>query len=451
MAPGRWSVALLLWAGLGCATGVLPAEEPGDGGADGPAADARRGDAGIALLPLGAPCTADADCAAAKCLPLVPAGLKACATPCTAQADCGDGADYFCNPAAAGTTAGYCTPKSPVHCMTCAVDADCGPLATACVQPPGDAARSCHVDCALAGPSACPADYTCADVTVGGATRRLCLPASPAACLEAQGGFCDRVTAAQACGLTNESGTCTGQRACDASSQRFGRCSAAVPRCKASCTAPDPAGCQEVGCPGVATTPEHCGTCATACPGAGQPTAEVTCQAPDCTFVCKGEHYDANGDPADGCEITDTPLGNHTQATAVALGSYTCNDGASQLDITGLVPSDQRAHSPAVEGWTPTTGAAPDWFLVHASGGSLCQDDIALTFQVVGSTNPGCYRLTAITSVSTYSCQATSDGSCSFAPGYGSYGDGTDIFITVEKTCAGPPYEMAAFQITGHL
>jgi hypothetical protein len=451
-------LCLLCAVTLGCATGAVTVEGDDGGRADSaapatdgahdgsPAPDSRSG------LPLGATCTTAADCASLECLPLSPGGPKVCVTTCATQADCGEGADYFCDPTTAGAPNGYCMPRSPVHCMTCTADADCGGLSEACVQAPGDTAKTCHVDCALAGASACPPDYACTDVSVGGATRKLCTPTSPAACVDAQGGFCDRVTTAQACTRANADGTCTGQRTCDADTQRYGACGATVPACKATCTTPDPAGCQLAGCAGAATTPDHCGTCDHACPGWDQASAEVTCNAPDCTFACKGEQYDVNGLPDDGCELADNPTGNHTQTAATNLGSLPCDDVASQINLNGILPSDGRVHQdPTIDGFNATTGAAPDWFKVYGSGGTFCLDDVTLTLQVFGASNPACFALTAITDKATYSCQTMSGGTCNFAPGTSSYSDGTDIFIKVEKTCTGVPPASIAYKVTGHL
>ena len=52
---------------------------------------------------------------------------------------------------------------------------------------------------------ACPADYECAPVKDGMAVRQLCLPKIKV-CLDALGGFCDRVAVPQACSRTNPAG-----------------------------------------------------------------------------------------------------------------------------------------------------------------------------------------------------------------------------------------------------
>jgi hypothetical protein len=456
---GRMVLGFVLAWGLGCAgsVSVLDGDAGGSGDGGGHAGDgvahdtAAAHDTAHAGAALGVPCTADGDCAGDKCLPIAPGADSVCSAPCTTGADCAAAAGFFCGPTAVGLPSGFCRPPSPIHCMPCQTDADCGDLADACLKAPGDPTLACHVDCSL-DPAACPSDYTCSAIDVAGATRHLCTPTAPATCADAQGGFCDRVTTAQPCSRASDAGSCSGQRTCQATSGRLSACSAAVPACKPTCATPDPTGCQEVACAGVATTPENCGTCGHACPGAGQATAVVGCSAPNCTFACVGESYDVNNDPTDGCEVTDVPTGNHAQATATDLGSKPCDDGSSNPGIAGSMPSDQRTHQdPAVPAIDTTTHAAPDWYVIHASGGTLCQDDINFTFTVTGSSQPVCYLMKVTTNVSTYSCQASTSGTCSIAPGMSSYGDGSDVYVVISKTCAGAPYEHPTYAVTGHM
>jgi hypothetical protein len=87
----------------------------------------------------------------------------------------------------------------------------------------------------------------------------------------------------------------------------------------------------------------------------------VGCSGGACTFSCVGENYDADGDPANGCEVPDSPQGNHTQAAATSLGQLPCSDGTSHFDLLGVIPSDARPHeSPPVTGFNNSSGAAPD-------------------------------------------------------------------------------------------
>ena len=184
------------------------------------------------------------------------------------------------------------------------------------------------------------------------------------------------------------------------------------------------------------------------------PTCEETCVNPQqCGMTCKGENYDVDNNPSNCCEVEDWPTGNHLQTaqSATYIGSFPCDDGASDQNITGRIPSDQRVHAnPAMSGFNTETGAAPDYVRLLASGG-FCINDINLSLQIVGSTIPSCYRLSAITSNGTYDCQTSSGGTCSFAPGARSYGDGTDIYIKVEKTCGFASRDNPTYTVTGHL
>jgi hypothetical protein len=166
-------------------------------------------------------------------------------------------------------------------------------------------------------------------------------------------------------------------------------------------------------------------------------------------LTCPGETYDVNAIASDGCEVTDAPLGNHSQATAHYVGSFPCDDGSSAQDIIGLIPADARAHVPPVMGFDAASSSAPDWLMIQATGGLLCQDDVNLHLTITGSATPSCYHLSVNTSNGTYPCQTDVTGNCGISPGPGSYSDGTSIFVVVSKTCAGN--DKASYTITGHL
>lgn len=197
-------------------------------------------------------------------------------------------------------------------------------------------------------------------------------------------------------------------------------------------------------------TVESCASCGDVCPGIGATNAAPACEAMACVFRCAGESYDVNGSIADGCEQTDNPTGNHLAGGAIDRGSFPCDDGSSNPNISGVLISDAREHSPAIQGFQPTTGSAPDFFKLFADGG-LCVNDLNVTLTVTGSGNPSCYRLVVDTSNGPYACQTNGSGSCSISQGTGSYADNTNMLFRIEKTCLTNVSERVSYTVTGHL
>lgn len=197
-------------------------------------------------------------------------------------------------------------------------------------------------------------------------------------------------------------------------------------------------------------TVESCASCGDVCPGVGATNAAPACESLTCVFRCAGESYDVNGSIADGCEETDSPTGNHLAGGAIDLGSFPCDDGSSNPNISGLLLSDAREHTPSIAGFQSTTGSAPDFFKLYADGG-LCVNDLNVTLNVTGSSSPTCYRLTVDTSAGPYTCQANSSGTCSISNGSGSYADNTNMLFRIEKTCPTSVTERVSYTVTGHL
>jgi hypothetical protein len=192
--------------------------------------------------------------------------------------------------------------------------------------------------------------------------------------------------------------------------------------------------------------------CGHVCPGYLATADNVTCQNMGCTFSCQGENYDVNNNPADGCEVADSPQGNHVQGSAVNAGDQSdCDSGGIDFTVTGTMLSDQRVHeNPAVTGFDTNSGSAPDWELKKGVGHTFCANDIVVTFTVNGSANASCYTLTVITDKNTYSC-SPSGTSCSINHNNGGqFSDDTNVYFEVTKTCSFATIENVSYSIAGH-
>lgn len=211
--------------------------------------------------------------------------------------------------------------------------------------------------------------------------------------------------------------------------------------------------CCSAGCTPL-TTVTNCGACDHVCPGYQKPNTNVTCTSQGtCTFSCQGNNYDVDADPANGCEQNDPvfPSGpGHTMGTAYPLGSKSCSDPESTF--SGVILSDQRTHEiPAVENFNVATGAAPDFWVVNATGG-LCEDDVSATITTSGGGNSNCYRLSFIPDNGiTQSVVVNGHGTATISGGPGSYHDGDKIYFKIEKTCSTSISEAVSYQVTYHL
>ncbi len=194
----------------------------------------------------------------------------------------------------------------------------------------------------------------------------------------------------------------------------------------------------------------NCGGCGQVCGGFNGSTDDAFCVSALCGMSCRGENYDVDNNPANGCEAPDSPTGNHTQITATNQGSKTCND-SDTFSFIGRMVNDSRTHTnPAVTGFDVTTGSAPDWNRISATGGTFCTDDVSATLTVTGSTTPTCYKLYVVTDVGTYTCQTNGSGLCTITQGSGSYHDNTTIFLRIERTCTVPPPQSVNYTVGGH-
>lgn len=461
--------------------------------------------------PPGTSCTSDKECVSGVCKPVGSGGGSICVAPCRMQSDCAAlPGGLFCEPKTAGSADGYCIPPSPAHCASCSVDSDCGVLAERCSVAPGDIAAACHIDCALSA-TACPTDYACTSVDEPGpmpgtlVNRKLCLPKTKV-CLDALGGYCDRVSLPQDCARQNDAGSCIGQRTC-LPGGRYDKCGATAPQYK-RCTDMDPPGCMLKLAPDATTsrlncgmcghacaadedccssvckklttatdcgscgkscaagsgccggsctalnTVQNCGGCGQSCPGQGLTTNEVFCDAASrtCGMTCRGDNYDVDSNPGNGCELLDSLPPGHSQPTAASRGSKSCSDTTSQDTFNAGVPSDRRAHkNPPVDSFSGSVGAAPDWWLVHGDGGFLCVDDYSVTLRTSGGSTSSCYTLTLFTNKTTDSVTVNGSSWGSISGGSGSYSDGSDLYFKIEKTCSSPAPENVSYTVEYHL
>ena len=121
-------------------------------------------------------------------------------------------------------------------------------------------------------------------------------------------------------------------------------------------------------------TVDHCTACGVPCPGIDNAGTVRTCSNNACSFSCKGEFYDLDGDASNGCEAEDQPIQDAT-ITAVKItlpdvnnggtGSMPCNNTTNPCTKTAQVYSDTRTHENA-----PTSRplGREDWFEVTATG-----------------------------------------------------------------------------------
>lgn len=194
----------------------------------------------------------------------------------------------------------------------------------------------------------------------------------------------------------------------------------------------------------------NCDACGNVCPGYGLPSADATCNSGTCNFTCRGDSYDVDGNPANGCEVFDSG-GAHTQSLATRLPDRTC----SESGVTPPRPlySAQRIHSPQpfpAGVFDLSTGAAPQWWVVKGTGGFVCDNDLNVTLNVSSGTR-NCYRLMVRTGINMWEEQANAGGVATISRGAGAYTDNADIFLGVTKTCSASIREAATYTISYEL
>jgi hypothetical protein len=190
---------------------------------------------------------------------------------------------------------------------------------------------------------------------------------------------------------------------------------------------------------------------------------EITGVGPDVT--CRGENYDVDGSPWNGCEAAQSAPLHGVADLAKSLGSKPCNDGLSAGTFGGTLLSDARKHDDStVLGFDPQVGSAPAWWKVHALGsiGLPCVNDIKMTITTSGGSNTGaCYRLSmkvagdpAVYGVgfyATYTLNISGNRTDTYSVPTHVYDTGTEIYFEFEKTCATNVREAVKYQVSYHL
>jgi hypothetical protein len=195
------------------------------------------------------------------------------------------------------------------------------------------------------------------------------------------------------------------------------------------------------------TTRLDCGACGNVCPGQTG-TSDAVCVDPAasrCDITCRGDNYDVDGNPANGCERLDLG-GGHTQATATSLGSGDCNASGS---FVGTILSDGRQHAnPQVNGFDASTGSAPDWWTVVGTGGVFCSVNLLeVTITTSGGSSPGqCYRLTIDVGTGSPIFRSIG-GDDSVTIENVEYPDNSRIYFKIEKTCGTSVREAVRYSV----
>ncbi len=402
-----------------------------------------------------------------------------CPTPTSGQAVCDDG---VCGSAVCGGRYKDCNgdPSDGCETDTYRNTDNCGACGSKC---PGgtNAAAACSLgQCKLA----CQAGYLncdgqtdngcetngAADINHCGTCGNRCLP-SGAANATCAAGSCT-VSSCAAPFLTCQAGPTTscetnisndvnncggcgqvcdpvnnGTRACKSNNCAIGSCKDGYDDCDGLLSN----GCEA----GITYNPAHCGSCAP-CPGYGYSNSNVGCNINVCSFSCRGDNYDVNNDPSDGCETPDDALPGHIPGSPAGdRGTKPCDDAASMDVLSGKVISDSRTHSsPAIPGFVGSVGSAPDYWEVTGTGGTFCVNDFAFTFTTSGGGNTACYQF--LVESDRYSDFVILTGSQTGSLAAGSitspaYGSNTSIQITVQKICSVATQEAVSYLISYHL
>ncbi len=233
------------------------------------------------------------ECQSEFCVPFTGPTDKRCTITCTKQ-DCPN--NFHCRPASREAGApNICLPISPLSCMACEQDNQCGMFSDRCVDT-GEM-DACLMDCSVE--AKCLPGYTCTTAdTTAGFSSWFCFPTT---------GSCDCSASStgitQPCSTVNQHGSCDGIRTCMGDAG-WSECDAQVP-------APEVCDGTDNNCNGqideglLGVTLEHCTACNTPCTGTGMEGTNVQCVQSVCQMSCSTGYFDPDQQAANGCECRD--------------------------------------------------------------------------------------------------------------------------------------------------
>ena len=319
----------------------------------------------------GEPCTDDEACEGGWC---VEAAAGYFCTPACAGGGCPDGTDCLVVQHD-GELVSMCVPRFPNLCRPCTSASDCvtslGTTGDACVDL-GAAGAFCGGGCA--GGLACPAGFSCQDVTtVAGYPSRQCVPESTSGeCV------CTAKYVAEAaetsCSVTSEHGTCWGTRlcaadgltACDAATAEVETCNGADDDCDGETDEGFLLG-------GVYLTDQHCGACHHDCEVEAEAWPNALgggCQAgtdglPGCAPICAPGFVDLNhlADAGDGCECQVVDVIDLVDPEGLDVNC----DGLDGVDADGDGVASEQSGG---------TDCRDDLWAVHPGAEEVCGDGV---------------------------------------------------------------------------
>jgi hypothetical protein len=203
----------------------------------------------------------------------------------------------------------------------------------------------------------------------------------------------------------------------------------------------------------IATDEQNCGDCGAACPATFQMTPG--CVGGACQFSCRGEYYDVDARAENGCERQDSPLGNHSLATAAKLPPVpACNHGEFTGQIIGYLPADRRGHENLP---VRSNGTLEDWYALTPLGEAGCDRDLDFGFWTSGgSGTERCFRATFFSNQGSWPLTTSGTGGAALGNQSAAYSVPSTIYVKIEKLtspieCARAANEDVLYVINYHL